>query len=103
MDVLDNPFFYTTLVLGVGCLVLFLGLIADEPKKTQSEPQALFLHLKTGTYYIKVGTAINTTNKVAGQGLILYHSVRNSKTLYAREESEFADKFKALQEMSHVT
>lgn len=61
-----------------------------------------FTHISTGRLYVRNGIAISATNATSGQHLILYHSVQNPGTMYAREESEFLEKFKETPKNHHL-
>lgn len=57
----------------------------------------LILHIKTGIVYTLISEhVINSTNENDGQRMVLY--MDNFSHMYVREETEFWEKFKYIQE-----
>lgn len=52
-------------------------------------------HIKTGNIYQYVDSAINATNEVDGQKVVIY---RNDRLTFVREQDEFWEKFEEVVE-----
>lgn len=56
--------------------------------------EKIYIHTKTGNLYKLIGTALDCTNSTEGRRLVLYTRADIKSTTYARELTEFLNKFK---------